>query len=358
MSRWRALGTGASPPASVAEVVLGVRSTIRLTRALECVLFFAAAVLLTRAAALVSGLEGAALPAVWALAAVCGALCAAAWWLEHPHGARATARALDERLRHDGALVTAFELETRTGRGPTPMEALVSAHVLARLCAREALRALVPPLVLPLAAPTLAALALLVANDALRTPPPRELDYVALADGLERALAPGPLDETSELTHERAAELELVLQARAALPASAEAWREDPAAARAAVEELDGRLASLAQEVEPESELRDRLEQARVWLDALRMGLAQGSPGAGAAGSEATGLTNASADGTIWRSPQPAAVPPTPPDPMAASDLPQDPDPATVGLQEGNWWPAEYDAVVARWLALSEAAGR
>jgi len=154
-------------------------------------------------------------------------------------------------------------------------------------------------------------------------------------------------------------ELDAVLQARAALPSSAEAWRADPGAARAAVDELDRRLTSLARAIAPESELRARLDQARVWLDAMRMGLAQASPGAGAGGSEPTGLTNASADGTIWRSPQPAAVPPTPPEPMAASVPPQDPEPATApGLQEGNWWPAEYDAVVARWLALSEAASR
>lgn len=361
MSGWRARRSQPGPPASVAAVVRGVRSTLLLTRLFESVLLFAAALLSTRAAALVSGLAGAALSETWPLAILCGVLCASTWWLEHPQGARATARALDQRLRHHGALVTAFELETRARGERSPMEALVSARVLARLRPGEALHALVPPLVLPVAAPTLAALALVLAVDLRRAPPPRALDYLALAEGLERSLALGLNERMAglegDLSGEQVQDLAHVLHGRGALPFSAEAWRENPAATRAAVEALDRRVATLAYEVAPDSELRARLDEARVWLDALSMGLAEAAPGASEAGTDGAGLTNEPGDGTISGSPRPAAVPPIPPELMSASALPQDEGPAApaLGRQAGNWWPAEYDAVVARWLELSEA---
>lgn len=362
MSDWRLRRSGDAPD-SVAGVVLAVRAALRLTRLAECVLLFVAALLLTRAAALVSGLAGAELEAAWAVALLCGALCAAAWWLEHPQGARATARALDQRLRHHGALVTAFELETRAAR--SPMEALVSARVLTRLRTGEALRALVPSLFLPVAAPTLAALALVLAVDARRAPPPRELDFLALAEGLEQALAMGSLDEARTglagedpeggLSRRQVQALGEVLHGRGALPWSAEGWREDPAAARATVEALDRRVAELARGLEPGSELAGRLEEARVWLDALRMGLAATPEGAG--GPRAgEGETPGAADGTISGSSAPAEVAPSSPDAMPPSPAPGEASPTpALGRQAGRWWPAEYDAVVARWLELAEA---
>ncbi|HEX6883889.1 MAG TPA: hypothetical protein VF530_10955 [Planctomycetota bacterium] len=364
MSDWRARRSGAEPD-SVAGVVLAVRAALRLTRLAECVLLFVAALLLTRAAALVSGLAGAELTAAWGVALLCGALCAAAWWLEHPQGARATARALDQRLRHHGALVTAFELETRAAR--SPMEALVSARVLARLRTGEALRALVPPLLLPVAAPSLAALALVLAVDARRAPPPRALDFMGLAEGLDQALALGTLDEARTglagedpeggLSRRQVQALGEVLHGRGALPYSAEAWQADPEAARAAVARLDRRVAELARELEPGSELSGRLAEARVWLDALRMGLAAGAP-EGPGGTEGSGgETPGAADGRISGSRAPAEVAPSSPAAMSQDPAPDAalPTPA-LGRQAGRWWPAEYDAVVARWLELAEAS--
>jgi hypothetical protein len=107
-----------------------VRASLRATLAVECALLFIAALLLARSAALLSQAgEGA-----WPAALLCGALCAAAWWLEHPLERAATARALDQRLRHHGALLLAYELEEkRAADGLNSMEALVRARVLERL---------------------------------------------------------------------------------------------------------------------------------------------------------------------------------------------------------------------------------
>jgi len=366
VSDWRTRRSGAAPE-SVAGVVLAVRTALRLTRLAESVLLFVAALLLTRAAALVSGLAGPELAGSWGVAFLCGVLCGAAWWLEHPQGVRATARALDQRLRHHGALVTAFELETSLAQ--SPMEALVSARVLARLRTGEALRALVPPLLLPVAAPTLAALALVLAVDARRAPPPRELDFLALAEGLDQALSLGALDEDRTglagedpeggLSRRQVQALGEVLHGRGALPWSAEDWRTDPEAARAAVARLDRRVAELARELDPGSELAGRLAQARVWLDALRMGLAAGAP-EGAGGTEGSGdETPGAADGRISGSRAPGEVAPSSPEamPQAPASGTALPTPA-LGRQAGRWWPAEYDAVVARWLELAEESAQ
>jgi hypothetical protein len=358
----------------VSGVVHAVRASLLLTRAIEGVLFFVAGLLATRAAALLSGLSDEALRAAWPLAASCGVLCAASWWLEHRQGTIALARALDERLRHHGALLTAFELEQRAARTPRAMEELVSRRVLERLRRGEALRALVPPFLAPVAAPTLAGLALVCAHDARGPRVHEELDFLALAQGFERALSrPVSVDEPTGLAGEdpggglsRAERQELLelLAARAALPFSAPGWREDPAGLGAELLELDRRLVALREAAEPGSELAESLEEARVWLDALQRGVAGGTEPPASAGTEPGGLTGAREEGTISGSPPALQTARSPADPMAArAPMPAEaaqaggvPAPAPLGLQAGRWWPAEYDSVVARWLELEEAA--
>jgi hypothetical protein len=351
-------------PAAVAGVVRAVRLSLRATHAVESLLLLVAGVLVARAAMVVSEVEG---PGAWGVALLCGLLAAGAWWLEHPVALEATARELDERLRHHGGLVTAFEIEARAS--PTPMEELVRQRVLARLRRGEALRALLPPLAVPIGAPVAAGLLLLLATDA-REPAARPgADLDALAQGLARALSTSALDPASAglpgededggLSRAQVQELQRVLSARGALPRTRDGWDEPDVLAR--VEELDRRVTDLAREVDPASELHTRLEAARRWLDALRMGLAADERGAAADGAAAEGathgdggaLTAGAPDGTISGSSSGRDVPPMPSDPAAPSA--SAPSPVPPGLQAGSWWPAEYDAVVAAWVELSRA---
>lgn len=354
-------------PRSVGAVVRTARAGLRAARALECALFFATAGLLARAAALLSGVEG----GTWGVAILCGALAAASWWLEHPSPLARTARALDACLHHQGALALAFELEQRgAAPGLNALEELVRARVLARLRVGKAVWALLPSLFLPLAAPAVAGLLLLLVLDRRGAPAEEHSDLAALGAGLERALTAG-LAAAPDLELGTRADLRLELQelrarlrAYAGLPGSSAEKTLTAGEARARLEALDRRLAELV--ARDAAAPRPRLEEARAWIDALRMVLPSASrkPGsmdapsmaagaaasAGAAGDR-TGpgsLTDAPPDGTISR---PMAQPATLPSP--APDAPSAP---ALGLQRGNFWPPEYDAVVERWVELSRVA--
>jgi hypothetical protein len=351
-------------PAAVRGVVRGVRTSLRATHAVESALLLVAATLLARAAMVVSEVEG---PGAWGVALLCGALAAAAWWLEHPVALAALARELDRRLRHHGGLLTAFEIEERVAsRPPTAMEELVRVRVLERLRRSEALHAMLPPLAIPIGAPVAAALLLLLAGDARRPEPRPSVDLGALADGLERALGLGSLDpqtagiagadEDGGLSRAQVQALQRVLSARDALPRTAAGWEAPDLAARVA--ELDRRVTALADEVDRGSALHARLAEARPWLDALRTGLApEGASPDGAGATEVPApdgpLTAGAPDGTISGSSSPSGNAPMPSDPSA----PAAPAPGTAapGLQAGSWWPAEYDAVVAAWVERSRA---
>lgn len=348
----------ATRPASVRAVVARVRAGLRCAHAAESLLVGLAAALVLCAAAAASDLE---LGAAAGLALLC-ALCAAlSWWLEHPVAVERTARELDQRLRHHGALATAFELEGR-GRELAPLEQLVQARVLARLRLDEAVRALFPPLFVPVAAPAAAALLLLFVQEARPARESVAVDFGALASGLERALTMPALtsesaglegeDQDGRLSREQAQEIFAALQARAALPFQAEEWRRDPAALAAKVDALDKGLAQLLARVERGSELATHLEAARPWLDALRTGLAAEPSAAGGPGSAGQAGSGGTAQGTIGGS-SPVSTSSTPaPNPSLALE----PGPAPgLGTQAGTWWPAEYDGLVARWVELSRA---
>lgn len=375
MSAWHTrFARGDAHPRSVAALVNAVRTSLRATLALECGLLFVAAALLARAAALHSEVGTGA----WPLAFLCGALCAAAWWLEHSETRAQTARLLDRRLRHDGALMTAYELEERRAEnGLSSMEQLVRVRVLARLHYAEALRAMFRPLFVPIGAPVVAALVLLLVEDARRGPPPVTADLGALVEGLARALeaaALGARDEpraSRDVADRQPARRILALRvqelsaafARGAPAAPHEAQRASELEARLA--DLDRRLSALLAGAEAEGPLRDderkRLEEGRVWLDALRMG-SRPEPGAGAgavADGTGSGLgTAAGADGTIspLRSEPSSMQDVTSPTRSAAPVRAHASAAPVLGLQAGSFWPAEYDAVVARWVELSRAA--
>ena len=349
-------------PSSVTAVVRRTQSALRAVHALEAGLLCLAAALAVRAAAALSSSQGG---EVWAVALIAGLLAAAAWWREHRVPLPATADELDRRLLHQGALVTAFELETRGALAP--MEALVRERVLARLRPDAALRALFPPLLVPVGAPVLAALALVVALDA-RERSPADHDLGSLGAGLGRTLAgvqaavvsgaeegwlaPDGADRARQ-TLGRLRELESTLEREE---------ERDSAALHAALEALDRDLAELTVELPPASSLNERFREARAWLDAVRAGLPPAHGGAADPGGTGLGAaegTSEAPDGTITGSspgserpeidPAPPLVSPPPPDSSSAPALP----PGGAGA---SWWPPEYDAVVERWVELRRAA--
>lgn len=340
-----------SRPRSVSSAVRAAQAGLRAARALECALFFGAGVLLTLGAERLSGLQADA----WNVALLCGALAAAAWWLEHPSRLVATARTLDGSLRHQGALALAFELEqTRAAHGLTAMEELVCARVRARLSVREAVRAVFPPLFLPLAAPAVAALFLLLVLDRRGGQEGPADDARSLVTGLERALPPGLEPEGADRAIGQAVDLRREAQElRARLQASAQSPPGSVERARAAeeartlLERLDQQVARRLREPSA-SELRDRLDEARAWIDALRAALPVGAgSGAVAGGTSPGNLTGTPGDGTISRPmPGPGALPR---DARVTSPT------TTLGLQAGSFWPPEYDAIVERWVELSRA---
>ena len=246
------------------------------------------------------------------------------------------------------------------------MEELIRRHVLARLHVPRALRSTLPSLVLPVSAPVASALLLMVAIEARPAPVVATVAAEGLIGGFQLALARAELHQAGvELAgadlariQEEVAELRALLSA---LPAAEAEWTQasvqERIAARASLTDLDRHLAELAARVAPASEPRAELEEARAWLDALRMGLnapsdpIQGLPGAGSGTDD---LTSARADGTISRPfPDESKVMPSEPITQPARE-----PSAALGLAQGNWWPAEYDQVVARWVESSRARPR
>jgi len=346
--------SGTAPASSVGAVVRTARAGLRAARLLECALFFAAGAFLARGAALTSGAENGAEDGAWSMAFLCGALAAASWWLEHPSALDATARKLDARLGHGGALALAFELEERGSARPLGLlEELVVSRVRTTLRAGAALRAVLPSFFVPLAAPVVAGLVLLLVMDRRGAGEERTGDLRALGAAVERALAsglgpaagePGRKElELREAVHELCGRLEAFTAASAAPGERRRAADE----ARASLERLDGLVAEIGRG-EGRGERGESTREARSRIDALRAALASGAGGDSGEETSTGPLTGAPADGTISR-------------PMSGQGALPAPDPATtpttaLGLQAGSFWPREYDEVVARWIELSRAA--
>lgn len=369
MSTWRERRPEAGPPPrSVGQVVARTAFSLRATRLVESGLFLLAAALLVRAAVEWQAARSLARPldpgsaSVWGLALLTGFFAALAWWREHPTSAARVADMLDRRLRHHGALVTAWELERRAAdarspRPARPMERLVASRVLQRLRLHEALHAVLPPLLVPVAAPVVAALALLLVLEARPAPGEARVDPARLAAGLETSL-----DEAIGRLRRAAAEgLVDPGEAEAAIRRLREALataRRTPAGPEheAALARLDGELARLETRA---------WSTARAWLDALR----HAAPVPGEGGSDArdgsggmgqAGLAPGSGNGIMSGSsaglegpPFPSVTPSRPAVPVPA--LPPAAGPTGGGTR---WWPAEQDGLVEAWLERSPGRGR
>jgi hypothetical protein len=343
-------GAHGAPPASIRAVVRHVRRALRAAHLGESGLLAIAALLLTQAAAALGPGAGATAE-LWLLALGVAALAGLSWWLEHPVIEPELARVLDERLRHQGALLTGYEIEARGGRHSL-LEELLRARVLERLRPGEAVQALLPPLWVPLAAPLAAALVLALALERARAAPAREqADLERLVAGLQGTLSPGELAARTALEQGGLATGEM-RELRAVFEQAAELARQaGQEAVRAAdLRELERRCALEAARLPPAGEVRSHLEELRAWLDALAVAAEDRErPPVGAAGTgTAAGPGHGHGAGGV--APLSAQVPPE----EGAGPAAREPtaEGAARGAPGSSWWPAEYDGVVRRWVEL------
>lgn len=386
---WRSADLRGDPgrPGSVSAVVRRVHRGLEAASWGESALLGAAALLGTLAAAVVSGAE-LARAATWGVALVGAAAAGGSWRLEHRSSVRGVALALDRRLRHQGALVTAWELERR-GAASSGLGAAVRARVLERLRAGEAVRALLPPLLLPLAAPFLAAVALALALETRGREAAGGGDLGALGHGLAEALAGAHLavleaGEVGAIGSSDARDALATVRRVQVLGRDLEGPGERAEAAE--VDRLSSELAGIQRRLDvgpPEGRrLAAELDELRPWLDAARAELARREAAAaprslgGAGGAEPGGAEGGDAGGPADGA---GAVPggsgdapgpvnrmaPTPsdgtmagpvertPDPIAPVPAPGDPEAGTIA---GAWWPPEHDEIVRRWVDARAAA--
>ena len=358
---------------------------LRAVRGAETALLGVAALASTLAAAVASG-AALADAETW-VAATLGALAAAlTWWGEHRTRAADVARMIDARLRQDGALLTAWEVETRADA--SPLGRRLAERVGRALDPARALRSVLPSSVLPIAAPFLAVALLAVVLD--EAAGPRSTDAsLRLAEGLATRVAAArerAVDgvERGELGVEPASELVALATRADALGQALERARRGAnadgsgAEARRTMDELERGLASLAERVPPDAELARDLADARTWADALRaelgdrLGAAPGAAGDGGgdadrdAGGDAGAAPGANPDRALASGPDQGKMS-GPPDGAVDADAPPgplpdgiDPDPAAgrpeAGAPAAAWWAPEHDPVVERWIETRRAA--
>jgi hypothetical protein len=353
-------------PSSVGGVVHRTRLALFVARCGESALFGAAALLTTLAALTVGDVSLARID-TWIVALLSALACGLAWGLEHRRSAGDVAHELDRRLRHQGGLVTAYELEGE--RAETPMTRLLRGRVLARLRPGDALRAMLPPLPLPVAAPLVGAGLLALAIESRRAPEGPVTDLGALAQGLVAVIdglesdvqdADAAGDEGVDTRTLRDV-YDVVTRARG-LQRRADQLATEPARAEHELEALDHDLASLSARLADEPALRDQLEDARNWVDAARMGLAAVTDSAdareGSGTGEGTAVTEAGGDGTMSAASGEGTLSPLrpgadPPDPADAEGAGDDSETARdSGTVAGSFWPPEYDGIVSGWIEL------
>ncbi|MEW6071632.1 MAG: hypothetical protein AB1726_03420, partial [Planctomycetota bacterium] len=276
-------------PAGVTALVDQLHLGLSAARWGESVLVGAGALLTTLAAA-AAGPAGGGRGEILAVALLGGLFAAATWRLAHRIDARSIARRLDRRLRHHGALFTAWEAEKM--REDSPLVRLLCARVLERLRMGEAVRAIAPPLAAPLAAPLLGALLFALALDARpASPAGRGREPVGFDEALA-GLAPAAFEAWDAGTADEATVRAVAaVQSRLrALEAELGRPAADPALLRAEVEAADRELVRLDARAVADPHLRERLAAVRPHLDAARMGLGEESAGsAAAAGGEGGG---------------------------------------------------------------------
>ncbi len=341
-------------PATVGSVVQRTHFALGGARLGEGVLIGVGAMMITLAAHALAGGDAQHVEA-WFVALLCGALCGITWRMEHRQSSHDVARALDDRLRHQGGLVTAYELEAQADN--SPMGRLLVSRVLVRLRTREALRAMFPPLALPVAAPILGVACLALALEFA----PREDEAVEISglatgmaatlDAVERELLDAGAGDG--LAHDVERELLAIARQARDVQRRADRGQADPKEVERALDELEGALHDVAPKVAQDARMRALVDDARNWLDAARMEVASAADGSGAEGGAGAGadeaggssappgagsVTPAAPDGTMS----------TPPDSAVESMSPQ--ARGDSGTVAGRTWPAEYDAIVAGWI--------
>ena len=350
-SSWREAdlrGTPETPPASVGGVVRHARRGLLAARWGESVLLGVTGAFLTLASAVVSGAERSEAETI-GVALLAGFLAAAAWRIEHRVHPDGVARRLDKRLRYQGALSTAYELEERGG-ALSGLEELVRRRVLDRLRPHEARRALLPPLLVPIGALVAAGGILVLALESVRPDPAVSVDVARLARGVVDTLGPlGPdaLEAGESGALETATVEELLDVWNRVRDLERRLVLGDERGTHAEAQAVERELAELARRLEQAPELRERLEAARTFLDAARMGLAPSAPptpdrardsagsgeGLGTAGTAAgtAAMTGSDPEGTMTGSLPPDASPANPQAAVGSRD-------ELAGLQRS--WPA------------------
>jgi hypothetical protein len=303
-------------------------------------------------------------PATLAAAAIGGIACGTTWWLERSRDRSEIARRVDRHLAQNGALATAFELDTReTTFVPDAAAAtfarLLASRALAALPERAVTRGVPAPSPAFLAAPMIAAAVLAFALE--RDPRlPRDLAELAGKISVQLSSASGSTPDDAlavERLHATAAQLENVAAQR----------RADPAELAAGLSQAERDLATLLAHAPPDAAARPELQAARDATSALLARLAETSArGSGSVGNAAE-TTGFGADGASKlandAAPRTMSGPPRPAEPLGSPDVtaapPTDidqspsPEPGTVA---GRWWPTQYDQVVASWLSARAAS--
>lgn len=341
----------AEPTTPVAARVRFAGRGLAVARTGECILLGATALCLTLAAAAASGATWGAADA-WAVAVACGVLASRTWWLEHRRSPRQVARAIDRVRGLDGALVTAWEVESR---GDAVGLAL-ALRVTRRIGAREALSAVLPftaPLLaLPFAAAALLALALDEGRGGTS-----EARLAPITGRLESQLAGAGAGEAGEAAGISLAERHELADLARRAQALERARENGDWGERETLEELSSLSAAVERvrrELPARSSLRSKLEAARGTLDtalaALReggdasAGVLDGGAGGGGTGSPAAGTMSVEDSVT---------VPATMEDPGRANERAVSASAAGgggAGVIGGRWWPWEHDAIVERWV--------
>ena len=363
------VGETPTPAGHVLALVRAAHRARNAARAGESVLLGVTALLVTLAAAAASGSPPGGL-ACWLAGGLGAVACGASWWREHRTSLAETARAADRNLRRDGALVTAFEVDSETHRataGRSEIARLLLARVAERLRPADARRAVLPSPTLPIVAPILGAAVLALAlEDSRRETLEQALGGVGtgMARAIERAKVEA-LEAAVDggVDSEHAGELVDLELAVAKLQRKLDDGASEPEEVAAEARALDEELGALARKLDPTSAAFRRLDDARAWLDTARRGLEalageeRREPGSAGAGEGGDGeLAAGGRDGTM--SGQSEAIEA----PGSGSEAPPGPAPAPssggadAGLAAGRWWPGHRDALVERWVEARRAA--
>jgi hypothetical protein len=316
-----------------------VRTALRAQLVLvggESLLLAVSAGLLTMAAAAAEGTSATEGQAIVA-AGLVAILTAFTWGAERRADARTVARTLDRRSGLSGAVLTAFEAES--GGAASPVADLLARKVAPTISVKSFVRDTARSSALLLAAPLASVALWMLAADALEVSSKRLLEN---SDSAVFVFGTAPWERLrSEAMH---------LASTPGLPAAlAEKLRALADEAGRARSSVGGRAASDANRASEEPDLARRLEVLR--RSAQTSGVTSGTEQGTMAGPDARVeiSPDASMKDTNPRSAdrtRDAGATPTVGSPQA------DPE---GGVVASRWWPARYDAVVARWIESARA---